>query len=437
MTRAYPGLPRSFSERHPLLSPLEGQAIATKGPFQVGQLVGEVFKITRILGVGGMGVVYEARDIVLLRYVAIKVPGSPGHEPALRAEAQALAAIRSPAFVTVHHVARHEGIEFMVMERLFGETLHERLLGVKARGLRLSLDEVIDLLIAVADALSAAHAVGIAQRDLKPANIVICGERVVLVDMGLFVPEVLVAPENDVAGSADYIAPEVLTRSVEKGKGPLIDLYALGILAYELLTNKTPFDGASLERTFTNHIYAPIPDVRELRPDVPSDLAALMVELLAKSPDDRPPGAEAVLWQLKHIRVHGLRRAGRMTVLAVDDEAHVGISLKRSLESAFPQIHVEPTTDPEKAILSVQQAPPDVVLVDLNMPKYNGVEVCMSLMAIPADRRPVVVGMSARATEDDIKVLRSLGVRHFVPKDASFVAAMSEVIRDLRTGGAK
>lgn len=401
------------------------------GPFSVGQVVGGCYEITGVLGFGGMGVVYEARDLLLARRVAIKASLFSAYAQALRAEAQALAAIRSPGFVTVHHMGTHQDVDFLVMERLFGETLEARLADAAARDHLLSLNEVLDILVAIADALSAAHAAGITQRDLKPANVIVCGERVVLIDLGLVVPEVLVAPENDASGSAEYIAPEVLLRTVEKGEGPLVDLYALGILAFELLTNTTPFAAGSLGLVLANHVGAPIPDVRDVRPDVPRALAALISELLAKDPKDRPASAEAVLWQLKDIRNQGVRRSKHMTVLAVDDEPHVGIALKRSLESAFPQVTVQTTTDPSFAMSSGRRSF-DVCLVDLNMPRYNGVEVCMNLLALPPDRRPEIVAMSAQAKPEDIALLRVLGVRHFVAKDADFVAAMSAVIRGLR-----
>jgi len=257
----------------------------------------------------------------------------------------------------------------------------------------------------------------------------------VIVDFGLFVPEVLVAPDDQAAGSPEYIAPEVLLRNVERGEGPLIDLYSLGILAFELLTHTTPYVSDSLGKTLASHVIAPIPDPRVLRPDVPRELAGLVLELLAKEPQARPASAEAVLWQLKDIRNQGNRLAKRMTILAVDDEPHVGRALKASLESSFPQVHVEATTDPARAMSSDTRPHADVVLVDLNMPKHNGLEVCMNLLSLPPERRPLVVAMSAQATESDLAVLRALGVRHFVPKDEAFVSAMSDVIRDLRAGG--
>lgn len=234
-----------------------------------------------------------------------------------------------------------------------------------------------------------------------------------LADHDRVIPEVLVAPENEAASSAEYMAPEVLLRSVEKGEGPLIDLYALGVLAFELLTNTTPFAGDSVGQTLARHVGAPIPDVRASRPDVPRELAGLLIELLAKDPKSRPASAEAVLWQLKDIRNQGVHRAKRMTVLAVDDEPHVGLALKRSLESSFPQVHVESATDPARAMSSATRPLADVVLVDLNMPEHNGIEVCMNLLSLPPARRPVVVAMSAQATTSDLAVLRAVGVRHF------------------------
>ena len=420
--------------RSPQNPPREAQTPGA-GPFSIGQLIADTYEITRVLGAGGMGIVYEARDTVLQRRVAIKAALFASSAQSLRVEAQALAAIRSPAFVTVFQVGRHDGVEFMVMERLYGDTLESRIDEAKERDRELPLQEVLDLLIGIADALSTAHALGIAQRDLKPSNILVCGERVVLIDMGLFVPEVLVAPENEAAGSAEYMAPEVLLRTVQKGRGPLIDLYALGVIAYELLTNKTPFAAESRGSVLAKHVGAPVPDVAELRPEVPRALSALVTELLSKDPAGRPSSAEAVLWQLRDVRASGVRQSKSMRILAVDDEEHVGLSLKRSLESEFPQVHVEPTTNPMDAIEQSRHAAADVVLVDLNMPKHNGIEVCMSLLALPARLRPIVVGMSAQATSADIAVLRSLGVRHFVPKDADFVTVMSHVIRDVRSGG--
>ena len=400
------------------------------GSLRVGQVLAGTYELTAVLGVGGMGTVYEARDVALGRRVAVKV-NKRAYGEYLRREAQALAAVRHPGFVTVHHLGVHEDREFLVMERLFGETLHARLDDARRRNAFLPLGDVLDVLIPIADALSAAHRAGVVQRDLKPANVFLAGERVVLIDMGLFVPEVLVTPETDCGGTPEYVAPEVVYGGIAKGEAALVDLYAFGILAYELLTNVTPFadEGGSVARVLSRHVAAPVPDVSAVR-EVPHPLAALVSELLAKDPHDRPPSAEAVLWQLRHLRNLGSVKPRHLRVLAVDDQPDVGWILKRALEDAFPSLEVEATTDPRRATQGKRTA--DLVIVDLNMPQINGVEVCMNLLALPPESRPTVVAMSAQAREADVEVLRSLGVAHFVPKNADFVGAISAVIGDLR-----
>lgn len=417
--------------------PVPPSDVAT-GPFRIGQRVGGTYEITSVLGIGGMNAVYEAYDASLRRRVAIKAPLFAAYAAALKREAQALAAIRSPSFVSIFQLGAHDGVDFVVMERIFGETLEQRLDEMRVHGgaQRLSIGEALSLLGKLADALSAAHRVGIAHRDLKPSNVLIAGERVVLFDLGLFVPEVLVSPDDDVAGSVLYIAPEVILRDVEKGGGPRIDLYALGVIAFELLTGTSPFTGESNERVLANHVCAAAPDVRTMRADVPVELAALIAELLAKDPKDRPPSAECVLWQLRDLESRTMHPDRALKVVALDDEPHVGFALKRSLESAFPKLRVEATTDPTRATRAHDGSMADIVLVDLRMPGENGVEVCMNLLALPPRRRPVVIAMSSDAAPNDVAVLEALGVRHFVKKDDAFLTNVSAVIGRLRADGA-
>lgn len=271
------------------------------GPFRVGQIVGEHYEVVKVLGVGGMNVVYEARDLSLSRVVALKAPLLDAYAPALLREAEALAAVRGPSFISVFTVAHEGTTAFVVMERLFGETLEVRVDELRSVGRNMPISEVVKHLVAITAALADAHARGITHRDLKPSNVMLTAERTVLIDLGVFVPEALVSPDNDVAGSIRYMAPEVILRDVVRGEGPLVDLYALGIIAYELLTHSTPFPGASAVGVVADHLSAPVPDVRSHRADVPGPLAVLVSSLLEKKPSARPPGAEFVLWQLREI----------------------------------------------------------------------------------------------------------------------------------------
>ena len=300
-----PGDP-SLHPTWPGLAPTEPERRA-RGPFSIGEIVQNAYRVDGILGVGGMGVVYAATDCNLPRRVALKAPLHAAFGPAIRNEAQAIAAIRHPSFTAIYHFGIHENVEFFAMERILGESLDQRLLTCAAAGCPLSIDEAVRLLIAVGEALAAAHRVSVAHRDLKAANILLSGSRTVLIDLGLFIPEPLVGPSNLAAGSIQSIAPEVVLGCVVRGGGPLIDIYALGALAYELLVGHAPFVGDSTPLVLAKHVCGEIPDPREERAEVPAPLAALVRNMLAKEPTDRPSSADTVVWQLRHIRGEHVR----------------------------------------------------------------------------------------------------------------------------------
>jgi CheY-like chemotaxis protein len=119
-------------------------------------------------------------------------------------------------------------------------------------------------------------------------------------------------------------------------------------------------------------------------------------------------------------------------VLIVDDDLDVGMMLQRNLQRSLPRLAVEAWTDPGKALARIKRKAPDVVVVDLNMPGVNGVELCMSLTALPERMRPVIVAMSGQALDHDVRVLRSLGVRELVLKDERLVPYLCEVLGDAR-----
>jgi serine/threonine-protein kinase len=273
---------------------------ACSGPFGIGETICDSYRIDRILGAGGMGAVYEAIDLNLPRRVAVKAAIHPAFTHSLHNEAQALAAIRHPSFPTLHHFGRHEETPFLVMERVYGETLSCRL-ERRANVEEVSITEALETLLGITVALAAAHSVGVAHRDLKPANVILAGERIVLVDLGLFIPEVLVSHLDVPAGSIDSIAPEVILSIVEKGEGHLVDLYALGVLAFELLTGDPPFVGDTIEGVLAQHVGAPIPDPTGVRSGIPPSLGDLVRDLLAKDPRDRPQSASEVHQQLEAV----------------------------------------------------------------------------------------------------------------------------------------
>ncbi|MEM1418828.1 MAG: serine/threonine-protein kinase, partial [Myxococcota bacterium] len=271
--------------------------------FRVGELVSGQFEVRAVIGEGGMAQVVEAHDHVLDRRVALKAAWPNPRIPPLRNEARALAAFRHPSLVTVHAIGEHRGIEYIVMERIYGVPLSEHLRRRHQAAAIFAIDEVLDLLVELAEGVAVVHRAGVAHRDIKPGNVMLTPDRrVVLMDFGLVLPEVSVGDQTLVAGSPPYMAPEALTNTVETGEGHLVDLYALGVLAFELLTGERPFAETTMEALYRVHGTQAVPDVRALRPEVPLKLGALLGEMLAKAPQDRPPSAESVAWRLAGIR---------------------------------------------------------------------------------------------------------------------------------------
>lgn len=391
------------------------------GPFAVGDVLACQYRIDEILGIGGMGVVYGGRDLALDRRVAIKCAKSPDWDLALRAEGRALAALSHPGVVTVHAVGSHDGEPFLVLERLVGHALDELL------GEPRPLDEVLRMLESLATTLSAIHRMGFAHRDLKPGNVMLAGDRVVLFDFGLFVPEIELGREAFVGGTAPYVAPELVSGGIEPGSGALVDLYALGVLAFEMLVGMPPVlvgDGRSSPRVL----------LERRRPETPPELVDLVCELLHENPKERPASADVVLFHLAALRARRARvRSGELRVLIVDDDPALSKAFRRLLSNdASGPLAIEAELDPVRALERIDRDPPDIVLVDMQMPTMNGVELVMALRGLSARKRPCIVGMSSEASEPDVMVLRSLGVAAFLPKDAQFAAGFARVVAQLR-----
>lgn len=267
----------------------------------VGDVLDGVYELRRVLGQGGMGQVYEAHDRLLNRTVAVKVSWPRvGFEP-LALEAQAMAALGGRGVPAVYALGHHGDIGYCAMERVYGRTLASHMMQRVHDG-RFTIDEVIDILLGVAEALTGVHAAGLIHRDLKPANIMLApGDRITLLDFGLF-SSLGQSDPSHICGSPHYIAPEVITATVEAAQAHLIDLYALGVIGFMLLSGHPPFDDMSVTCLFAKHVHEPPPSVAALRPEAPSSLCRLIDELLAKEPEKRTFSAEAVVATLRAIK---------------------------------------------------------------------------------------------------------------------------------------
>lgn len=246
------------------------------------------YEITGKLGQGGMGTVYLAMDTYLKREVAVKVMnqhcyGTEGRAILLH-EAQATARLSHPNVVMVFDVGELEHSPFVIMEYVPGRTLTE----YKPQ----HLNEIVHLMRQVCAALSHAHAKGIIHRDVKPGNIIVTPEGVAkLMDFGLArVLNTKIEPDNSFSGTVAYVAPE---QASGQGIDPRSDLYALGVMMYELCTGRLPFLGNTIQILIKHIQEMPTPP-QELNSSLPSALNELIMHLLQKQPGDRPESAQTV-----------------------------------------------------------------------------------------------------------------------------------------------
>jgi serine/threonine protein kinase/tetratricopeptide (TPR) repeat protein len=290
------------------------------------------YKILAALGAGGMGEVYRACDTRLDREIALKVlPAEVAAEPDRLArferEAKSVAALNHPNIVVLHSIEEAAGVRFLTMELVDGEPL-DRL--VVAGGQPLT--RVLDVAIAIADALAAAHAKGIVHRDLKPANVVVTRDgRVKVLDFGL--AKLANAPAADAArtvtagapisslgqvvGTVPYMSPEQLRGEPVDARS---DLFSLGILVYELASGRRPFGGTTTADVTSAILRDPPPPLSSLRADLPPDVAKTIERCLEKDVERRARTAKDVRAELEHARrALGSAAAGKPSASPASD----------------------------------------------------------------------------------------------------------------------
>ena len=285
-------------------------ASPTTDLFQVGDILNDTYEVRGLLGQGGMGQVYDAHDRYLSRAVAIKVAWPTVGASAVRKEAQAIAAIRHPSMVVVYASGTHAGTEYVVMERVAGVTLATHIRRRTNAGKPFLVPEAAEILAGIAEGLAAVHRAGIAHRDVKPDNIMLApGGRVVIMDFGVFVAEFAMGDHSAASGSPAYMAPETISGNVGGGGGFLVDVYALGVMAFELLTGELPFPGVTASDVYMKHLAAQVPTVRSRRREVPPALDGLVSALMTKDPSERPQSLEEVAHQLRAMLVQSQGRS--------------------------------------------------------------------------------------------------------------------------------
>jgi serine/threonine-protein kinase len=402
---------------------------------QPGDVVDGRYRVEQEIGRGGMGVVYRATDETLDRPTALKVLdlGSfPGVDPVaiLQREAKLLASIKSAHVVQVYAFGRHGELCFFAMEYVAGRPLAEIVDEHNRRRERIPLHRALTILGLIAAGLAAVHATGLVHRDVKPDNIIIEEDtgRPVLLDFGL--AGGALSDTEAIQGTPAYMAPE--QTSLGAATTTRTDVYALGCVAFELLTGAPPFNEREPFRVLVKHATTPAPAVSGKYPEL-APFDAVLGRALAKDPSDRfescPALASALALAADPRRRPALRSVapeprarGAVRVLIVDDDPAFQRFTSRAVGLVFLDraAAVDVAGSGPEALELAESAVPDLVLLDYDMPELDGIDTLSRLRAFPGGDRVRVIVMS---TPLGLTVSRwrfsILGVKDFVAKPVS------------------
>lgn len=360
-------------------------------------MIGGVYEVREVLSEGAAGQVLGARDRSLARDVEIRAMWPGSSFIPLRDEAHALASVHHPGLPSVYAIGEHAGIGYVVLERMPGITLAAHF-EQRARYGGFTLAETLETLSRLCDTLGAIHAAGLAHGSLGPETVLLAsGGRVVLLDLGVVHGDR--APE---ATARHYRAPEPPTPDAAIRDQQLRDVYALGVLAFEMLTGALPRGrepiALQLGRACTG---------------LPDGLAAVIAEMLGGA--STRPRLELVGASLRALRAPE-RGDVPLSVVIADDDEDMQRLLGVVVRHVAPSARIRFASDGDEALRMVLLSPPDVLFLDLEMPQLTGLEVCMYLRGTSlADR--VTICVMSRFGAGHRAVLKGLGVIETFGKD--------------------
>lgn len=367
------------------------------------------YKVLSRLGAGGMGEIYRAKDTRLGRKVAIKV--LPEHlannQSALsrfQREAKALAALSHPNILTIYDIGNEQGVAFVVMELLEGETLRTHL-----RRAPLGVDKAVETSLCILEGLTAAHSNGVIHRDLKPENVFITYDgRVKILDFGLARLEPVYSPDHIspnssiatipaqtqdgiVLGTLDYMSPEQIRGSTVDSRS---DIFSFGCLLYEMLTGNRPFSRETNPDTLAAILKEPPLRIDLAVTKINSKLESLILRCLEKNPDERFQTCAQLNEALKVISaeldsgpVKKSKKVTRKNILLIEDDELFRAALNDFLADRH---NIWPAESGEKGLALLEKRMPDVVLLDITLPGINGIETLKKIKEL-RPQLPVVM----------------------------------------------
>lgn len=411
-------------------------------PFSQGENVGP-YRIIEQLGQGGMATVFKAYHAGLDRFVALKVmhpafKQDPNFLARFQREARVVARLEHPNIVPIYDYAEHNGNPYLVMKYIEGETLKARL----GRG-PLTRDEGLRIVEAMGRALGYAHGRGILHRDIKPSNILLCPDNTIyLADFGL--ARIAQAGESTLSsemllGTPHYISPEQARgeRNLDAGT----DIYSFGVVLYEMVVGRVPFNADTPFSIIHDHIYTPLPLPQKINPRVPDSVQRVLLKALAKERSDRYTTVEELSAAfLKAVTSPGPAAAGRT------DAADTLVGPPAPPPTAVPG--VRPDGPPPSASLAPAPVPPATAAAPKARPRRAwvwvagglGLTLLCLLLLIAVSRNqggespapPASTDVRAEATEEtrDPRVLAARATLAAAPDDPQAHYALAEAEAD-------
>lgn len=270
----------------------------------IGKILDDRYEILELIGTGGMANVYKALCHRLNRYDAVKIMRDDTatdecFRKRFRTESQAVAMLSHPNIVSVYDVSHNENIEYIVMELVDGITLKQYM---KEHG-ALPTDEVLNFSIQIARALAHAHSKGIIHRDIKPQNVMLLKDGLIKVaDFGIAaLQNDIEESSNETVGSVHYIAPEQARGAAADARS---DIYSLGIVMYEMMTGRLPYEGKSDVEIAVKHMNTQAIPPHFIVPDIPEELERICLKAMATDINDRYQSAGELLGELEKFRKH-------------------------------------------------------------------------------------------------------------------------------------
>lgn len=387
-------------------------------PLAPGSTFDQSFEIVQPLGHGAMGDVFLARDLGLDRLVAIKVIRKEAMTAAAMKqfvrEARAMARVNHPNVVRIHAIRHHEDLPYIVMEFVPGGNLEDWI--EEQGGLPLRAAPAMAILSEVCDGVQAIHDAGTVHGDIKPSNILVGPANSILIgDLGLarFLDETKEGEAQRIQCTPAYMAPEVLSmRALSEDLARRSDIYSIGVMAYEMLTGRLPFDSDDQVELMNLHVTVPPPPPSTVS-ELPAEVDEVLLTALDKDPAFRPASCLELCNALEAAIDMGSQ--AKMVLLVVDDDEQFLTYASACLSEGFPRARVITTSSADEALLEITKHEVSAAFVDLEMPGFNGLEFVAAVRSAQDRRVPIGI-ITAVGGARDWQVLRSLGADAFAPK---------------------